>query len=445
MFTKSRLFCLLFLSLGFTLHAQQEKNWQILFDFDEHQITAEGANLLAELVSFIDEVECTEIVLQGHTDWIGSLAYNQALSTKRTRSVREHLLELGVPKNLLQIAWFGEEKPQADNVSDAGRQLNRRVEVVLRYEPKQAVVQDIIEEEEEEKVAPLPSEPVVEDLRLQLDVQNKAEFTYNCRGDIIIAAKEGAKIRIPEGMLVDCDEVGQLSVEVQELTSKKEIIKSKVSTYSGSTLLQSAGMILVDLKREGKKVNMKGCLEVVIPGPKVDGMRPYFTSYTANPESINWRKRKGDIRYDDRLQAHIIEICGEMTGTFGINADKPTKGKGSGYLVKVKNLKGQNPHLAVESASGALTNLRLISKKEGRRHQVGYYTFPVIADESLTIIGDFNKTNILGRSKNYQIGAEVRYRSASGKLRTKKVKRLRKQGNYHLIQDFPKLRFDKAS
>ena len=444
MFTKSRLFCLLFIGLGFTLQAQQQKNWQVLFDFDEHQITAEGASLLAEVVGFIDEVECTAIDLQGHTDWIGSLAYNQALSTNRTRAVRDYLLDLGVPESLLQIAWFGEEKPQADNVSDKGRQLNRRVEVVVKYEPKQEVVQEIIEEEEEEKVELLPSTPVVEDLRLQLDAQNKAEFTYNCRGDIIIAAKEGAKIRIPEGMLVDCDQVGMLSVEVQELTSKKEIIKSKVSTYSGSTLLQSAGMILVDLKREGKKVNMNGCLEVIIPGPKVEGMRPYFTSYTADPERINWRKRKGKIRYD-RLQAHIIEICGEMTSSFGINADKPTKGKGKGYLVKVKNLKGQNPHLAVESASGAVTNLRMISKKEGRRHQVGYYTFPVIADESLTIIGDFDKTNILGISRNYQLGAEVLYRSASGKLRTKKVKRLRKRGDYHLIQDFPKLRFQKTS
>ncbi|NET35750.1 MAG: OmpA family protein [Cyanothece sp. SIO1E1] len=443
MFTKSRLFCLLFIGLGFTLQAQQQKNWQVLFDFDEHQITDEGASLLAEVVSFIDEVECIEVVLQGHTDWIGSLDYNQALSTRRTRAVRDHLVELGLAENLLQIAWFGEEKPQADNVSDDGRQLNRRVEVVMKYQEKPEVVQEIIEEEEEEKVEPLPSEPVIEDLRLQLDARNKAEFAYNCRGDIIISAKEGAKIRIPEGMLVDCDEVGQLSVEVQELTSKKEIIKSKVSTYSGSTLLQSAGMILVDLKREGKKVNMNGCLEVIIPGPKVEGMRPYFTSYTANPERINWRKRKGDIRYDDRLQAHIIEICGEMTGSFGVNADKPTKRQG--YLVKVKNLKGQNPHLAVESASGAVTNLRMISKKEGRRRQVGYYTFPVIADESLTIIGGFDKTNMLGVTRNYQLGAEVLYRSESGKLRTKKVKRLRKRGSYYLIQDFPKLRFQKTS
>jgi|GEM_PF-4663424 len=445
MFTKSQLFCLLFIGLGFALQAQQQKNWQILFDFDKHHITAEGASLLEEVVDFMDKVECTEIVLQGHTDWIGSLAYNQTLSTNRTRAVRGHLMDLGVPENLLQIAWFGEEKPQADNVSDEGRQLNRRVEVVVTYVQKQEVVLEVIEEEEEEKVELLPSELVVEDLRLQLDARNKAEFTYDCRGDIIIAAKEGAKIRIPEGMLVDCDEIGELSVEVQELTSKKEILKSKVSTFAGNTMLQSAGMILVDLKRKGKKVNMNGCLEVVIPGPKVKGMRPYFTSNIANPERINWRKRKGKIRYADQQQAHIIEICGEISGSFGINADKPTKSKGSGYLVKVKNLKGQNPHLAVESASGAITNLRLISKKEGRRHQVGYYSFPLIADEPLTILGAFDKTSILGIRNTFQIGEEVLYRSESGQLRTKKVKRLRKRGSFHLIRDFPKLRFEKAS
>lgn len=446
MFTKSQLFCLLFFCFGITLQGQEQKAWKVLFDFDEHQISSESAATLSDLMQFITEVDCQAVVLQGHTDWVGALAYNEELSTKRTRAVQEQLIELGLAENLIQIAWFGEEKPEADNSSDEGRQMNRRVQILVKYKPKPEIVQAIVEEKEEEKVEPLPSKPVVEDLRLQLNAQNKAEFTYNCRGDIIISAKEGAKIRIPEGMLVDCDELASLSVEVQELTSKKEIIKSKASTYSGSTMLQSAGMILVDLKRDGEQVNMNGCLEVVIPGPKVAGMQPYFANNTSNAEGINWQKRKGDIRYDDRLQAHIIEICGEMSSSFGINADKPIKpGKGAGYLVKVKNLKGQNPHLAVESASGAITNLRLISKKEGRRHQVGYYMFPVLADEPLTIIGAYDKTTILGKTKTYEIGAEVLYRSESGRLRTKKVKRLKKRGTYHLIRDFPKLRFEKTS
>lgn len=446
MFTKSRLFCLLFMGIGLTLQGQEQKSWKVLFDFNEHQITAESASTLDGVADFLADVECQAILLHGHTDWVGSITYNQALSTRRSEAVREYLIGLGMAEDLIEITWYGEEKPQADNTSDTGRQLNRRVEIMVRYKVKQELVEEISEVEEEDKLEALPSEPIVEDVRLKLNAQNEAEFSYNCRGDIIITAKEGAKIRIPEGMLVDCDELANLSVEVQELTSKKQIIKSKASTYSGSTMLQSAGMILVDLKRDGQKVNMNGCLEVVIPGPKVAGMQPYFANNTSNAEGINWQKREGEIRYDDRLQAHIIEICGEMSSSFGINADKPLKpGKGAGYLVKVKNLKGQNPHLAVESASGAITNLRLISKKEGRRHQVGYYTFPVLADEPLTIIGAYDKTTLLGKTKTYEIGAEVLYRAESGRLRTKKVKRLKKRGTYHLIRDFPKLRFEKTS
>ena len=443
MFTKSRLFCLLFIGLGFALQAQQQKNWQILFDFDKHHITAEGASLLAEVVGFMDKVECTEIVLQGHTDWIGSLAYNQALSTNRTRAVRDHLMDLGVPENLLQIAWFGEEKPQADNVSDEGRQLNRRVEVVVTYVQKQEVVLEVIEEEEEEKVEPLPSEPVVEDLRLQLDARNKAEFTYDCRGDIIIAAKEGAKVRIPEGMLVDCDEAGEISVEVKEFTDMNTIIKSQVSTYSGNTMLQSAGMILVDLKRDGKKVNMSGCMEVTIPGPKVEGMRPYYTNRISNPRRINWRKRKGSVRYDDLQQAYILEICGEVSSSFGINCDKPTRGKG--FLVKVKNLRGENPPLAVVAASGAVTNMRLVSKRVWRRHRVAYYTFPIIEDEPLKIIGAYKKDVFLGKKESFNLNEDVYYDSKKGRLKSKWLRKLSKQGTYRLIKDFPKLRFEKTS
>lgn len=445
MLKQSRLLCLVFVCLACAVGAQESESWRVHFDFDEHQLTAESEATLSEVVAMIDRVDSQKILLQGHTDWVGSLAYNQTLSTKRTKAVQDYLIQLGVAEALIEIDWFGEETPAMGNETDQGRAVNRRVEITLLYALPQEVVKEVIEIEEEEIVEPLPAELPVEDLRLTLDEDNSASFTYNCKGDIIITAKEGAKLRIPEGMLVDCDELGQLSVEVQEFTNKKEILKSKVSTYAGSTMLQSTGMILVDLKREGKKVNMNGCLEVVIPGPKVNGMKPYFTSFIANPERINWRKRKGEIRYDDQQQAHVIEICGEISGSFGINADKPAKSKGSGYLVKVKNLKGQNPHLAVESASGAITNLRLISKKEGRRHQIGYYTFPLIADEPLTILGAFDKTSILGIRKTFQIGEEVLYRSESGQLRTKKVKKLRKRGSYHLIRDFPKLRFTKTS
>lgn len=49
-------------------------------------------------------------------------------------------------------------------------------------------------------------------------------------------------------------------------------------------------MILVDFKREGKKVNMNGCLEVIILGFKVEGMRFYFILYIVDLERINWWK-----------------------------------------------------------------------------------------------------------------------------------------------------------
>ena len=127
-----------------------------------------------------------------------------------------------------------------------------------------------------------------------------------------------------------------------EFISKKEIVSSNASTYSGNEMLQSAGMIIVDIIKQGKRININACLEIVIPGLKVDGMQPYFTNYARNVDPRNWRRRKGKIRYDDYHESYILDICGAFGGSFGINCDKrvPSRGTENGgtILVKVKKL-----------------------------------------------------------------------------------------------------------
>jgi OmpA-OmpF porin, OOP family len=71
----------------------------------------------------------TVVEVSGHTDWIGSDAYNQALSERRAQSVKDYLTRKGVAASRINTQAFGESKPIADNRTDEGRALNRRAEI----------------------------------------------------------------------------------------------------------------------------------------------------------------------------------------------------------------------------------------------------------------------------------------------------------------------------
>jgi outer membrane protein OmpA-like peptidoglycan-associated protein len=73
----------------------------------------------------------TRFLIEGHTDSQGSDAYNLKLSDERAASVKNYLIEKGLPASRLSSEGFGETKPVANNATAAGRQQNRRVEISL--------------------------------------------------------------------------------------------------------------------------------------------------------------------------------------------------------------------------------------------------------------------------------------------------------------------------
>ncbi len=111
----------------------------ILFDFDKADIRPDAADALRQTLTVIRYYEQAPIRVEGHTDSKGSEEYNQELSERRARSVKEWLVSQGnVPTSRITTKGFGESRPRAQNTkpdgSDdpAGRQLNRRVEVIIQ-------------------------------------------------------------------------------------------------------------------------------------------------------------------------------------------------------------------------------------------------------------------------------------------------------------------------
>ena len=99
------------------------------FDFDKSVLKPEGKAKLDDLVSKIQGINLEVIIAVGHTDSIGTDAYNQKLSVRRAEAVKAYLVSKGIEKNRVYTEGKGEKQPVADNKTREGRAQNRRVEI----------------------------------------------------------------------------------------------------------------------------------------------------------------------------------------------------------------------------------------------------------------------------------------------------------------------------
>ena len=92
-------------------------------------LKAEGKAKLDDLTSKVKGINLEVIIAVGHTDSIGSDAYNQKLSVRRSEAVKAYLVSKGIEKNRVYTEGKGEKQPVADNKTTEGRAKNRRVEI----------------------------------------------------------------------------------------------------------------------------------------------------------------------------------------------------------------------------------------------------------------------------------------------------------------------------
>jgi outer membrane protein OmpA-like peptidoglycan-associated protein len=105
---------------------------EVLFDFDSAAIKPTFEPTLRKLADVLAKYDRNQVQVVGHTDAIGSDAYNQTLSERRALAVAEQLALMGVPPGLIAAVGRGKREPRADNATEAGRQLNRRVEIFVQ-------------------------------------------------------------------------------------------------------------------------------------------------------------------------------------------------------------------------------------------------------------------------------------------------------------------------
>ena len=107
------------------------------FDFDKSVLKPAGKERLTDLVSKLQGTDIEIVIATGHTDSIGTDAYNQKLSLRRANSVKAFLVSKGVPTDRIFTEGKGESQPVASNKTREGRAKNRRVEVEVVGKRKQ--------------------------------------------------------------------------------------------------------------------------------------------------------------------------------------------------------------------------------------------------------------------------------------------------------------------
>ncbi len=100
----------------------------ILFDFDKDSVKAESYYIIDEIVDVMMSMPNLKLEIQGHTDNVGTIDYNQNLSERRARSVYVEIVRRGIEPNRLRFRGFGMSRPKVNNDTEQNRAINRRTE-----------------------------------------------------------------------------------------------------------------------------------------------------------------------------------------------------------------------------------------------------------------------------------------------------------------------------
>jgi len=103
-----------------------------LFDFDKSVVRPDGKRTIDEALSKIQGTDLEMVIATGHTDSVGTEAYNQKLSERRAQAVKDYLVSKGIPASKITTIGKGKSQPVATNKTSEGRQKNRRVDIEFK-------------------------------------------------------------------------------------------------------------------------------------------------------------------------------------------------------------------------------------------------------------------------------------------------------------------------
>jgi len=108
------------------------KDKKVLFDYNKARIKKDSYSLLNEVLAAAQKCHVTQLIVEGHTDNVGTKSYNKTLSNIRAANVKKYFVKKGFPLKNIKALGFGATKPVAPNKTAEGRAKNRRIEFIVK-------------------------------------------------------------------------------------------------------------------------------------------------------------------------------------------------------------------------------------------------------------------------------------------------------------------------
>lgn len=379
-----------------TLPAQTTVQCEVYFDTGKYVLTESAQSILDSLVDHEKIQVIKGVRVQGHTDAVGSLEFNEELSKNRALTVARYLRDHGIKARAVRLKAHGEVQPVASNATTAGRARNRRVELTVYLGEMKDPEPEIVE------VLPELPDSIVEG--------NEAE--YHCSQSLTLEGRRGASIYLPPAAFDSCGK--PIEVRLLEYHTLEDVANKEVSTMAGDTILESAGMfclsafmdrVEIDRLREGQEV------EVRIPADRYD---PTMGLYTAprrgDLSQLAWERLQNQMpEYEAETNSYLIRIS-----SLGcVNLDKPACGTAMPIAaVRVKRRMLRRHSLYMEYADRGTFSEGELIKKRGKIFTKYYYTFgSVETSEDLRLKGYF-----WTRKQRYGINKELKHDRFRGEI-----------------------------
>ncbi len=235
----------------------------VYFEFDRYDIKEKYQTELDSIIALFSEYPSYYVEITGHTDSIGSEAYNQALSEQRALSIYSYMAEHGLHPKRMSYQGFGTTRPVAPNTSFLGRMKNRRADmaVIFSTEPLEPPIAEIDSSE-----LLVEAEPEIDPL---VPVEQSAGFdavAIDTRNLNVITGPQGTRVTIPANVFNTKETA--LTFELKELFNKKDIILASMPTVDKTGPLETVGMVEINAYNARKRpVKLKKGMAIKIEVP----------------------------------------------------------------------------------------------------------------------------------------------------------------------------------
>lgn len=272
MYRTALLFLLPVLFCGMSLQAQEQQTSIVHFSLDSDELTPEAQIQLETLLSEIQQLDRWKLDVRAHTDATGTDQYNEALAGRRAAAVRQYLVDRDLPLEQVSISTFGEHRPADSNTTEEGRRRNRRVEIDLYTWPLNTLA----------------------DLMGSLEDLNTQKFTFQADQAVSLTGSDGTTVWVPSEVFVHADgrtAQGTIELEMREAYSYADMVAAGLSTHSGTEMLETGGMVYLEARSEGEKLQIREGGELILGMPteqQLPGMQLFTGTTDANGNLTDW-------------------------------------------------------------------------------------------------------------------------------------------------------------